>query len=120
MLVLQAFAKIKANTKQKIEIIFAGPDDNYKLKNALKKFATENNLAKLIHFVDSRSDLNNFYGLVDFVVSASTDPEAFGRIAVEAQAMGKFVIASNHGGSTETVINGKTGYLFENLSLIHI
>ena len=114
MLVLQAFAKIKANTKKKIEIIFVGPNDNDKLKNALKKFATENNLAKLIHFVGSRSDLNNFYGLVDFVVSASTDPEAFGRIAVEAQAMGKFVIASNHGGSTETVINGKTGYLFEN------
>ncbi len=114
MLVLQAFAKIKASTKQKIEIIFVGPDDNIKLKNALKKFATENNFAKLIHFVGPRSDLNNFYGLVDFVVSASTDPEAFGRIAVEAQAMGKFVIASNHGGSMETVINGKTGYLFEN------
>ena len=50
----------------------------------------------------------------DRVISASTDPEAFGRISVEAQAMGKFVIASNHGGSVETVKDGETGYLFEN------
>ena len=54
------------------------------------------------------------YSLADVVVSASVEPEAFGRVSVEAQAMGKFVIASNHGGSTETVINGQTGYLFEN------
>ena len=55
----------------------------------------------------SRTDLNNFYSLADLVISASTDPEAFGRISVEAQAMGKFVIASNHGGSVETVNDGK-------------
>ena len=62
----------------------------------------------------SRTDLNNFYSLADLVISTSTDPEAFGRISVEAQAMGKFVIASNHGGSVETVNDGETGYLFEN------
>ena len=54
----------------------------------------------------------NIYALSDIVVSSSTDPEAFGRIAVEAQSMGKFVIASNHGGSVETVIDNETGYLY--------
>jgi glycosyltransferase involved in cell wall biosynthesis len=50
--------------------------------------------------------------LSDVVVSASsTEPEAFGRVAVEAQAMGKPIIATAHGGSLETVIEGKTGWL---------
>ena len=48
------------------------------------------------------------YMLADVVVSASTDPEAFGRVAAEAHAMGRPVIASDHGGSRETVIAGET------------
>jgi len=113
-LLLQAISNIIKKTNHKFEIIFVGPDDNYKLKNALKNFANEHNFIKSVHFIGSRNDINNFYSLADLVISASTDPEAFGRISVEAQAMGKFVIASNHGGSMETVKNGETGYLFEN------
>ena len=52
------------------------------------------------------------YKLSDIIVSASIEPEAFGRVAVEAQAMQKPIIASNLGGSKETVINKKTGYLY--------
>ena len=51
--------------------------------------------------------------LSEIVVSASTDPEAFGRIAVEAQAMKRIIIASDHGGAEETVIvgsNSRTGW----------
>ena len=51
------------------------------------------------------------YLAADVIVSASTDPEAFGRVSVEAQAMGRRVIATDHGGSAETVVNGKTGWL---------
>ena len=51
------------------------------------------------------------YMLADVVVSASTDPEAFGRVAAEAQAMGRPVIATDHGGARETVLPGKTGWL---------
>jgi len=47
----------------------------------------------------------------DVVLSASTDPEAFGRVAAEAQAMGKAVVATAHGGALETVLDGKTGIL---------
>jgi len=46
----------------------------------------------------------------DVIISASTDPEAFGRVAAEAQAMGRPIIATAHGGTLETVIDGKTGY----------
>ena len=53
------------------------------------------------------------YKVSDLVVSASIEPEAFGRIAVEAQSMEKPIIASNIGGSNETIIDGKTGFLFE-------
>jgi glycosyltransferase involved in cell wall biosynthesis len=51
--------------------------------------------------------------LADAVVSASIEPEAFGRVAVEAQSMGKPIIASNIGGSKETILNKKSGYLYE-------
>jgi glycosyltransferase involved in cell wall biosynthesis len=51
--------------------------------------------------------------LADVVVSASTDPEAFGRVMVEAQAVGKPVVAANHGASAELFLEGETGWLFE-------
>ena len=53
------------------------------------------------------------YSLADVVVSASIEPEAFGRVAVESQSMGKPIIASNIGGSKETVLNKKTGFLYK-------
>ena len=54
------------------------------------------------------------YYISDVVVSASIEPEAFGRISVEAQSMRRPILASNHGGSTETIVNGKSGFLFNN------
>ena len=53
------------------------------------------------------------YSLADLVVSASTEPEAFGRVAVEAQAMGKPIVASDLGGSKETILKGKSGFLYK-------
>ena len=53
------------------------------------------------------------YSLADVVVSSSIEPEAFGRVSVEAQSMGKPIIASNIGGSKETIINKKTGFLYK-------
>jgi len=51
------------------------------------------------------------YMLADVVVSASSDPEGFGRIVIEAQAMGRPVVATAHGGSCETIMPGITGWL---------
>ena len=53
------------------------------------------------------------YKISNIVVSSSIEPEAFGRISVEAQSMEKPIIASNIGGSKETIINDKTGFLFD-------
>ena len=53
------------------------------------------------------------YKVSDIIVSASIEPEAFGRVAVEAQSMEKLIIASNIGGSNETLIDEKTGFLFD-------
>ena len=53
------------------------------------------------------------YKVSDIVVSASVEPEAFGRVSVEAQSMQKLIIASNIGGSNETIIDEKTGFLFQ-------
>ena len=53
------------------------------------------------------------YKVSDIVVSASVEPEAFGRVSVEAQSMEKLIIASDIGGSRETVIDEKTGFLFK-------
>jgi glycosyltransferase involved in cell wall biosynthesis len=51
------------------------------------------------------------YMLADVVVSASSDPEGFGRVIVEAQAMGRPAVATDHGGARETIIPGVTGWL---------
>ena len=53
------------------------------------------------------------YKLADIVVSSSIEPEAFGRVAIEAQAMRKPIIASDIGGSKETILNNKSGLLFK-------
>ena len=60
------------------------------------------------------------YKLADAVVSSSIEPEAFGRVAVEAQAMSKPIIASNLGGSKETIINGKSGLLFKSENSVEL
>lgn len=64
-----------------------------------------------VRIVDSCQDMPAAYMLAGVVVSASTDPEAFGRVPVEAQAMGRPVVATRHGGARETVDDGKTGWL---------
>jgi glycosyltransferase involved in cell wall biosynthesis len=57
------------------------------------------------------SNMTDAYGLADVVIVPSIEPEAFGRVPIEAQAMGKPVIATNHGGACETVIHNQTGWL---------
>jgi len=71
------------------------------------------NLNNKIRFIKSCKEMPVAYSLADVVVSSSIEPEAFGRVAVEAQAMEKPIIASDLGGSKETIINGKSGFLFK-------
>ena len=64
-----------------------------------------------IRILDECRDMAAAYMLADVVVSASTEPEGFGRVIVEAQAMGRPVVATAHGGAVETVLPGDTGWL---------
>lgn len=63
-----------------------------------------------MRFVGNTQHMAEAYMLADIVVAPSIEPEAFGRVLVEAQAMGRLVIASDHGGACETIIEGKTGW----------
>lgn len=64
-----------------------------------------------VRIVDHCDDMPAAYMMATVVVSASTDPEGFGRVPVEAQAMGRPVIATDHGGARETIVRGETGWL---------
>ena len=85
--------------------------DIYKKK--LIRLTEQYRMINQIKFIDHCKDMALAYKVSDIVVSASTEPEAFGRVAIEAQSMEKPIIASNIGGSNETVIDEKTGFLFE-------
>ena len=85
--------------------------DLYKKK--LIRLVEQNRLTDQIKFIDHCKNMALAYKISDIVVSASIEPEAFGRVAVEAQSMEKIIIASNIGGSNETIINDETGLLFE-------
>ncbi len=80
-----------------------------KLKDLILRY----NLNKTITFVDQCRNMPLAYSLADVVVSSSVRPEAFGRVAVEAQAMKKPIVASNLGGSKETILDGKSGFLYK-------
>ena len=80
-----------------------------KLVNLVERY----NLNKKVKFIANCKEMPLAYSLADVVVSSSIEPEAFGRVSVEAQSMGKIIIASNIGGSRETVINKKTGFLYK-------
>ena len=70
-------------------------------------------MTKQLKFIDHCKNMALAYKVSDIIVSASIEPEAFGRVAVEAQSMQKPIIASNIGGSNETIIDEKTGFLFD-------
>ena len=80
-----------------------------KLINLVQRYR----LNKKIKFIQHCKEMPLAYSLADVVVSSSIEPEAFGRVSVEAQAMGKPIVASNIGGSKETIINKKTGFLYK-------
>ena len=82
-------------------------------RKELTDMIAAHDIADVVHIVDECNDMPAAYMLTDVAISASTDPEAFGRVVVEAQAMGRPVIVSDHGAPRETVIPDETGWLVE-------
>ena len=95
-------------------VVILGSDQGRDLyKKKLIRLTEQYRLTNQIKFVDHCKDMALAYKVSDIVISPSIEPEAFGRVAVEAQSMEKLIIASNIGGSNETIVNEKTGFLFE-------
>ena len=95
-------------------VVILGDDQGRDLyKKELVRLTEQYRLTNQIKFIKHCKDMALAYKVSDIIISASIEPEAFGRVAVEAQSMEKLIIASNIGGSNETIIDEKTGFLFE-------
>jgi len=94
--------------------VILGSDQGRDLyKKKLIRLVEQYRLTTQVKFIEHCKNMPVAYKISNFVVSASIEPEAFGRVSVEAQSMQKPILASNTGGSKETIINNKTGILFE-------
>ena len=94
--------------------VILGSDQGRKIyKKKLMRLVEQYRLTNQVRFVDACKKMPIAYKISNIIISSSIEPEAFGRVAVEAQSMGKPVIASNIGGSNETIIDKKTGFLFQ-------
>ena len=108
-----ALAQLKERgTLGRIHAVLAGDAQGRDAYEAeLKAKIAAAGLADRVHIVGHVADMATAYAASDVVVSASTDPEAFGRVAAEAGAMAKPVIAADHGGARETVLANVSGTL---------
>ena len=96
------------------QAILLGSDQGRKVySKKLYSLVERYSLTKKVNFINHCNEMPLAYSLADVVVSASIEPEAFGRVAVESQSMGKPIIASDIGGSKETILNRKSGYLYK-------
>jgi len=104
--------KTKYGYKNFIAILL-GPDQGRKIyKKKLIRLIERFRLNNEVIFLEHAPSMPVAYSVSSVIVSASIEPEAFGRISVEAQSMKKPIIASDIGGSRETIVDNKTGLLF--------
>ena len=104
---------VETHNKNNFHAIILGSDQGRKIYSKKLLLLVERyRLVKKITFIENCKEMPIAYKLADIAISSSIEPEAFGRVAVEAQAMNTPIVASNLGGSKETVLNGKSGLLF--------
>jgi len=95
-------------------LIIGGHQGRIQYKEELMQLVKKYNLENKLKIAHGLNKMPVAYSMSNLVLSSSIEPEAFGRISVETQSMEKPVLASDIGGSLETVINNKTGWLFKN------
>lgn len=106
---IEAMARLK---RDDVFCIMIGSDQGRtEYREELEQAIQAKKLGSRVRIVDHCNDMPAAYMMASIVVCPSTDPEGFGRIPVEAQAMGRPIIASDHGGAQETIIRGETGWL---------
>jgi len=112
---IEALNIFKKNNPDKLFfVVILGSDQGRKIyKKKIQRLVEQYRLIHDVLFVDNCKKMPSAYKIADIIVNCSIEPEAFGRVAVEAQAMEKIILASDIGGSRETVIDNKTGFLFK-------
>lgn len=111
-LMIEAAARLKAQGRDDFLILMAGDDQgraDYRAE--LEAAIAAAGLQEAVKLVGRCDDMPAAYLLADLAAAPSLDPEAFGRTAVEPQAMGRSVLAADHGATRETVADGETGWL---------
>ncbi|HPE29772.1 MAG TPA: glycosyltransferase family 4 protein [Parvularculaceae bacterium] len=107
-----ASARRASGQRLELQLILAGDaQGRTKYAEALRRDIETRGVRDMVHLVGHCADMPAAIAWADAVLSPSTRPEAFGRVAVEAGAMGKPVIAADHGGARETIEDGVTGFL---------
>ncbi|MEM7058893.1 MAG: glycosyltransferase family 4 protein [Pseudomonadota bacterium] len=110
---IDAAAKLKKMRPADFSIVFVGEDEGSGFQQTLEKRIDATGTGDVIQLAGATQDMAAAYKLASVVLSTSIEPEAFGRVVVEAQAMGRPVIATAHGGASETVLHGESGWLYE-------
>jgi len=108
---LDFIAAVAKLGRRDICCVLVGAEQRPRFRRELESAMRGQGLADLFRIVEECRDMPAAYMLADAVVSASRDPEGFGRIIAETQAMGRPVVATNHGGARETIVPGITGWL---------
>jgi glycosyltransferase involved in cell wall biosynthesis len=109
LVLIEAIAQLN---RDDIFCVMIGDDQGRtEYREELERTISEKNLEGRVRIIGHCSDMPAAYMLSTVVVSASTDPEGFGRVPIEAQAMGRAIVATNHGGAMETIIPDETGWL---------
>ena len=97
-------------------IILGDSQGRIQYENSLRDLIESNKMIDKIRIVKPMQNMPLAYAFSDLIVSASIEPEAFGRVSVEAQSMEKPILSSAIGGSLETIKPEKTGWLFDHNS----
>lgn len=110
-LLVEALGQIK---EEHFLCIIAGTDAGHEsYREEIEELIRDQGLVGKVQIAANTSFMTEAYTLSSLVVVPSIKPESFGRVAIEAQAMGKLVVATDHGGARETIIPNETGYLVD-------
>jgi glycosyltransferase involved in cell wall biosynthesis len=105
---LRAMARLRH--QEAVCVLVGGSDGRERVRDRLVALAAELGISDRVRLVGHCEDMPAAMMMCDVVVSASTQPEAFGRTVIEAQAMRRLVVATDHGGAVETIEHGVTGW----------
>ena len=110
-LLIEALGRLQAQGRRELLLVLAGDDQGRSAyTDSLRVAAAAAGVEAGVHIVGHCADMPAAYLAADFACAPSLDPEAFGRTAVEPQAMGRPVLAADHGAVRETVVDGKGGW----------